>query len=83
MSEHNLRPQDLDRLGQALITVTQELSVVKDRVRVLEAALIQNGTLSSEAVDRLQPDEKLQQVLEQDRQALINSLLNVLAPVEQ
>ena len=82
MSDKNLRPEDLDRLGQALITVTKELSVVKDRVRVLEAALTEAGALAPGAVDTLQPDDTLQTELEQERKLLINSLLEALAPDE-
>ena len=32
MTRHALKPEDLDRLGQALLTLTQELWVLKDQI---------------------------------------------------
>ena len=78
MSELTLRPEDIDRLGRAVITLTKELWIAKDRVRVLEAALVEAGVLSSDAVDRLQPDDTLAAALEQDRADLIDSILEAL-----
>jgi hypothetical protein len=78
MSEPNLRPEDIDRLGQALLALTRELWVVKDRVRVLEAALVEGGTLSPDTVDRLQPGPELTQTLEAERMQLINAVLAAL-----
>ncbi|MBT8422363.1 MAG: hypothetical protein KJP03_04515 [Gammaproteobacteria bacterium] len=74
----NLQPADLDRLGKALITLAQELWVVKDRQRVLEAALAENGITTSELLDGWEPDAALSATLEKDRAALIDSLLNAL-----
>ncbi len=59
MADNNLRAEDIDRLGQALLSLTRELWVVKDRVRILEAALVEAGTLAPDTVDRLQPDPRL------------------------
>ena len=80
MSEQNLRTEDLDRLGQALITLTKELWVVKDRVRVLEATLIDAGVMVPGAVDRFQPDTKLSTSISADRAQLIEQVLGALAP---
>ena len=78
MSELTLRPEDIDRLGRAVITLTKELWIAKDRVRVLEAALVEAGVLKSDAVERLQPDDALTAALEQDRAQLIDSILDAL-----
>jgi hypothetical protein len=78
MSEHNLRAEDLDRLGQAIITMTKELWVVKDRVRILEAALAEAGVLVPDAVDKFQPGEELAQSLSADRALLIEHVLGAL-----
>ena len=78
MAENNLRAEDMDRLGKALINLTRELWVVKDRVRILEAALVEAGTLAPDAVDRLQPDPHLAQTLEAERGQLINAVLAAL-----
>ena len=78
MSSANLRPEDLDRLGQALITLTGELWAAKDRIRVLEAALVEAGALQPDAVDTLQPDEALQEKLAAERAQLIDAILSAL-----
>jgi hypothetical protein len=80
MSEQNLRAEDLDRLGQALITLTKELWVVKDRVRILEATLADTGVIVPDAVDRFQPDTTLSESLSADRAQLIEQVLGALAP---
>ena len=74
----NLQPEDIDRLGKALITLAKELWVVKDRQRVLEAALAENGIVTSELLDGWEPDEALQATLGKDRAAFIESLLKAL-----
>jgi hypothetical protein len=78
MSELNLKPEDMDRLGQALLTLTQELWVVKDRVRVLEAALAEAGVVPPDTVSKFQPDEALTQELAEERAQLISSVLGAL-----
>jgi hypothetical protein len=78
MSSNNLRPEDIDRLGQALITLTKELWVVKDRVRVLETVLADAGVVTPDAVDTFQPDEALQEILDKDRAQLIEQVLGAL-----
>jgi hypothetical protein len=80
MSDSNLRPEDIDRLGKALLTLSGELWIVKDRVRVLEAALVNAGVLSAEAVKQLQPDAALQKELSIERARLIDAVLAALAP---
>jgi len=79
MSENNLRAEDLDRLGQALITLTKELWVVKDRVRILEATLVDAGVVPPDAVDRFQPDAELGTALSTDRALLIQQVLGALS----
>ena len=83
MSEQNLRAEDLDRMGQALITLTKELWVVKDRVRILEAKLADAGVMAPDAVDRFQPDATLSESLSADRAQLIEQVLGALAPDQQ
>ena len=78
MSSNNLRPEDIDQLGQALITLTKELWVIKDRVRVLETVLADAGIVTPDAVDTFQPDEALQEILDKDRAQLINQVLGAL-----
>jgi hypothetical protein len=78
MSANNLRPEDIDKLGQALLTLTKELWVVKDRLRVLEAALTEAGTIVPNAIETYQPDESLTELLGQERAQLIEQVLGAL-----
>jgi hypothetical protein len=78
MSEQNLRADDLDRLGQALVTLAQELWVVKDRQKVLEAALAEAGVIVQDSIDQFQPDATLASQLKTDRAELIESVLGAL-----
>ena len=78
MSELNLKPEDMDRLGQALITLTKELWVTKDRVRILEAALADAGVIAPDAVSSFQPDDELTEELAADRAQLIEQVLGAL-----
>ena len=80
MADSNLRPEDIDRLGKALITLSSELWVTKDRLRILEAALVNAGVLSAGAVNQLQPDAELQKELTTERARLIDAVLAALAP---
>ncbi len=73
-----LNPADLDQLGQALITLTKELWVLKDRQLILEAALADAGIVAKEVVDRYQPDEMLKERLRAERQRLIDTIIDVL-----
>ncbi len=78
----NLGPDDVDRLGQALLTLAGELWVVKDRVRVLEALLTEAGLVAPDAVSQYQPGSTLSAELADERQRLIRQLLDTLAPAD-
>ena len=78
MSADNLRPEDIDKLGQALLTLTRELWVVKDRLRVLEAALADAGVIAPDAAETYQPDEALTELLDKERAQLIEQVLGAL-----
>jgi len=74
----NLRDDDIDRLGKALLSLCRELWVVKDRLCILEAALADKGVIASDLIDAYEPDEELQQRLADERAALVNSVLDAL-----
>jgi hypothetical protein len=78
MSANNLRPEDIDKLGQAVLTLTKELWVVKDRLRVLEAALTEAGAMAPDAAETYQPDEALTELLGKERAQLIEQVLGAL-----
>lgn len=82
MTKQVLQETDIDRLGQALITLTQELWVVKDRQRVLEAALADAGVLESASVDSYQPGAELQTELQAERRKLIDGIIDTLTAAD-
>jgi len=69
-----LKPEDVDKLGQALMTLAQELWVVKDRQLVTEAVLAKRGIDISEEISLYQPDPELDAKLRAARQALVLKL---------
>jgi hypothetical protein len=78
MTAQVLQTSDIDRLGQALIMLTEELWILRDRQRILESALHDAGVLEKATVDTYQPGEALKGQLESDRKKLIDGLLDVL-----
>lgn len=69
-----LKGDDVDKVGQALLTLAAELWAVKDRQFVTEAVLKARGIDISEEVDTFTPDPDLEATLAQERQALIKKL---------
>ena len=78
MADRILNDEDVDRLGQALIALTQEVWVLRDRQRILEAALEQAGVLDQAVIDAYSPDAKLAESLARERQQLIDNALQAL-----
>lgn len=72
-----LGPQSLDHVAQALITLTQEVWVLTDRVLVMEKLLENNG-IPAGAIDAYQPDEALTLKLDAARQNLLNKIVDTL-----
>lgn len=73
----SLAPEDIGALGDALLNLTREVWVLTDRMMVLEAVLEQQGVSVAEAVDNFEPDEAMQQRLQERGSALVQ---NVLTP---
>ena len=69
----------MDRLGLALLALTRELWVMKDRMTILEAVLANNGIDATAAIEQFQPDEALAKRLDTDGTQLIQSIVDVLA----
>lgn len=78
MADRILNDDDVDRLGQALFILTQEVWVLRDRQRILEAALEAAGVLDHAVIDAYSPDAKLVESLAQERQQLIDNVLQAL-----
>jgi len=75
---NKLNPEDVDKLGDALIALTQELWVLRDRQIMLEAKLEEAGVMNREELDRMQPDDVLTGELSEQRQQLIANVLSAL-----
>ena len=80
LTDNALTPADLDQLGQAVLTLTQELWVMKDRQRVLEALLEAAGVLMPGAIDQHEPDATLTAQLSTERRRLIDQVIGTLHP---
>lgn len=63
-----LSGQNIDDLAVAMITMTRELCVLADRVKLLEHVLIRHGIDAVAEIERMVPDAELQKQL--DAQAL-------------
>jgi hypothetical protein len=78
MSDRVLKVEDVDRVGQALLTLTMEVWVLRDRQRILEAALEKSGVLTAGAIDTYEPSDELKTSLRDERHRLIDSILDTL-----
>ena len=79
MGANRLKPEDIDKLGDALIALTHEVWVLRDRQKVLERLLADAGVLTPDAVQAFQPDDSLNAELSAEREALINNVLRALS----
>lgn len=66
-------------LGLAVLTLTRELWVVKDRMRILEAVLGDHGIDAHQAIERYQPDEVLSAELATEGEALAARIVSSLS----
>lgn len=73
-----LRPDQIDNVGRALLTLMREVAVLQDRTMVLEELLDQAGVIASEAVDTYQPSEAFQHRSEAATGRMIASVLAAL-----
>ena len=73
-----LRPEDVDKVGDALLTLAKELWVVKDRQMLLEEILKRHQIDVAREIDKLVPDADLEARLKAEREALIRKLMNDL-----
>lgn len=73
-----LRPEQIDNLGRALISLTREICVLTDRQMVLEKILADKGIDVADAVDTYQPDEAMQSQLDERTGAIIKTIVSDL-----
>ena len=77
-----LTSAQVDNLGRALITLSQELWTTKDRLQILEAILETHGVLADDAVDLYQPNDELAAKLNAARERYIQRILSDLSDIE-
>ena len=70
-----LQPDDIEKVGQAVLTLASELWAVKDRQRITEAVLKARGIDISEDIDTFAPDAELEADLKAERQALVKKVM--------
>ena len=66
---------EIDRLLAIIVRLMTEHSVLNERVKTLEALLIESGTLTREALDDFEPNEAQDTEWGQDRFQLIKDVL--------
>ena len=76
-----LRDADIDGVGQAVLSLTRELWVLKDRMFVLEDILEKNGINVSEAIETYQPDADMESKLASEGAALVKRVLDSMAGI--
>ena len=74
-----LTDADVASLGQAVLTLTQELWVITDRMHVMEAVLAKHGLDISDEITNHKPDNILSDKLQKDGVALIARVLSSLS----
>lgn len=75
-----LDPAQLDDVANAVLLLSRELWVVKDRQRVLEHLLEEAGVVVPNAVADLQPEGALAEALGKERERYTKALMAALAP---
>lgn len=73
----NLSSHDL---GEALLSVSKELWITKDRLRIIEQLLVEQQLLDPNAVKNYQPDEQLGEEMKAERERYLHSILRSLQP---
>jgi len=70
---------DVGSLGLAVLTLTREIWVLTDRMRVMEAVLAENNLDIREDIKRYQPDENMTKELRKESAALSERILKALS----
>ena len=73
-----LRPDHIDNVARALITLSREVAVLVDRVLVLEELLGKAGVIAAEAVETYQPNDAFQQRVDQATGTILRNVLTAL-----
>lgn len=75
-----LHASSTDDLARMITGLTEELWVLRDRVMLLERAVVDAGVLAADTLDELVPDQELGERLATERLRLIRRVLG--APLD-
>lgn len=67
-----------DRMAQMLLVMAAELHVLRDRVKCMEFLLTERGILEGAQLDGFTPNAEQAKVLQQERDAFVSHLFEVL-----
>lgn len=73
-----LRDHQIDHLGEAMLTLTREVWVLSDRVRILEAVLEDKGIDVRDAIATYVPSAELEAELATARVRLVDAIVTAL-----
>lgn len=73
-----LRDRQIDHLGEAMLTLTRELWVLTDRVRILEAVLEDQGLDVRAAIATYVPSAEMETELAIARERLVDGVVKAL-----
>ena len=75
-----LDARSIDNLMAMIMTLTQEISVLRDRLDTIEQLLAEKKTISLEDIDTFEPSDDLVKQRKERRQLLLK---RVLLPIEK
>lgn len=79
MSDHAyLKPQDLDRLGEVVLELAQQLHVERARRIALERALVEKGLLDPAAVEAAAGTTATQEASRRELDSSIERILRIM-----
>ena len=67
-----------DRLAQMLMVMASELHVLRDRVKCMEFVLAEHGIVGADQLDQFTPTTDQAKVLQQERDAFVAHLFEVM-----
>jgi len=71
----SLQPNDIDKLGQAILTLGQEIWTLTDRQIITEEVLKNHGINIRDEIDKYKPSSELEAELSKKRKALVKKII--------
>ena len=77
MPSPSLKPEDIDKVGHAVLTLAQEMWTMMERQRLIEHALREKGIDISELIEQ-EPSGHLADQLSAERKSFIENIVSSL-----